>query len=85
MRLWALFVVNSNRKGLASTKKLLAAGWDIVGVSSSESAITSAFYHHQVADVSGVDNSYLLNELAMQCPVDICIYLAEIGELLRVV
>ena len=78
----ALLVGNSDGIGLATTKRLLAAGWDIIGVSKSPSPISSKNYQHRVADVS--DNKYpdLLAELLQEGPLDLCIYFVGIGELL---
>jgi len=39
-----MLVGNSDGIGLATTKRLLAAGWDIVGVSRSESPIGDTAY-----------------------------------------
>ena len=79
----AMFVGNSDGIGLATTKRLLAAGWDIVGVSSSESPITNTAYYHKVADVSEGRYTDIMNELAMLGPLDLCIYFVGIGELLN--
>ncbi len=79
----AMFVGNSDGIGLATTKRLLAAGWDIVGVSRSESPITNTAYYHKVADVSEGRYTDIMNELAMLGPLDLCIYFVGIGELLN--
>jgi short-subunit dehydrogenase len=79
----AMFVGNSDGIGLATTKRLLAAGWDIVGVSRSESPITNTAYHHWVADVSESRYADLMNELVLIGPLDLCIYFVGIGELLN--
>jgi short-subunit dehydrogenase len=79
----AILVGNSDGIGLATTKRLLADGWDVIGVSRSESPITSTAYHHQVADVSESRYTSLMNELAMIGSLDLCIYFAGIGELLN--
>jgi short-subunit dehydrogenase len=78
----AMLVGNSDGIGLATTRRLLAAGWEIIGVSRSESQITNPTYFHQVADVS--DNKYtdLIEELVRKGPLDLCIYFVGIGELL---
>jgi short-subunit dehydrogenase len=78
----ALLVGNSDGIGLAATRRLLAAGWDIIGVSRSESTITSNNYQHRVADVSDNEYSDLLDELVQEGPLDLCIYFVGIGELL---
>jgi short-subunit dehydrogenase len=76
----ALLVGNSDGIGLAATRRLLAAGWNVIGVSKSESPITNANYRHQIADVS--DNKYpaLLDELLLKGSLDLCIYFVGIGE-----
>ena len=82
MQLKAIMVGNSDGIGLATKRKLLTAGWDIIGISRSESPITSATYHHQVADVSNSKYSELLDKLLLECSLNLCIYFAGIGELL---
>jgi short-subunit dehydrogenase len=82
MQLKALLIGNTDGIGLAATKRLLASGWDIIGVSRSESPITSAGYHHRVADVSDENYSELIAELVSGISLDVCIYFAGIGELL---
>jgi len=77
----AILIGNSDGIGLAATKRLLEAGWNIIGISRSESPIKDASYHHQVADVSNINYLDLMNELVMKDPVDLCIYFAGIGEL----
>jgi short-subunit dehydrogenase len=78
----ALLVGNSDGIGLATTKRLLEGGWNIIGVSRSASTISATEYHHSVVDVG--DNKYfgLIDELARKDPVDLCIYFVGIGELL---
>jgi short-subunit dehydrogenase len=78
----AILVGNSDGIGLAATKRLLSAGWDIVGVSRSASPITNTAYDHRVADVSESGYSDVMNELVMIAPSDMCIYFVGIGELL---
>lgn len=78
----ALIVGNSDGIGLATTRRLLTGGWDITGISRSESPITSKDYHHQVADVSHSKYSDLLDELLLKGPFDLCIYFVGIGEFL---
>jgi len=82
MRYKAILVGNSDGIGLATTKRLLADDWDIVGISRSESPITNTAYHHHVADVSHSKYPELLNELLLEGPFDLCIYFVGIGELL---
>ncbi len=80
MRPKALLVGNSDGIGLATTKRLLAVGWDIIGVSRSETPVTNTTYHHRVADVGDHRYSELIDELVMEGPLDLCIYFAGIGE-----
>jgi short-subunit dehydrogenase len=80
VRLRAMLVGNSDGIGLATTRRLLAAGWDIIGVSRSESPITNTTYHHRVADVSDGRYSELIDELVLKGPLDLCIYFVGIGE-----
>lgn len=82
MRTKAIVVGNSDGIGLATTRRLLTAGWDIIGISRSESPITSTTYHHRVADVSNSEYSGLIDELVSEGPLDLCIYFVGIGELL---
>ena len=78
----AMLVGNSDGIGLATTRRLLAAGWDILGVSRSNSPITSTAYHHRVADVGDAKYLELIDELVRKEPLDLCIYFVGIGELL---
>jgi len=80
VRLKAIAVGNTDGIGLATTKRLLTAGWDITGISRSESPITNTAYHHRVADVSNSKYSELLDELLLKGPFDLCIYFVGIGE-----
>lgn len=79
----AILIGNSDGIGLATTKRLLAAGWNIIGISRSESPITSENYHHRVADVSETKYSDLMNELVMKEHFKLCIYFVGIGEILN--
>jgi short-subunit dehydrogenase len=79
----AMLVGNSDGMGLAATRRLLAAGWEIIGVSRSESPITDTAYYHRVADVSDKKYPELIDELVSKDPLDLCIYFVGIGELLN--
>jgi short-subunit dehydrogenase len=76
-----LAVGNSDGIGLATTKRLLNSGWDIIGISRSESPITSTSYHHRLMDVSDSKYSALLDELSSKGPFDLCIYFVGVGDL----
>lgn len=79
----AILVGNSDGMGLATTRRLLAAGWNIIGISRRESPVSSPSYRHIVADVSDNKYSQLLDELNQEDPFDLCIYFAGIGELMN--
>jgi len=78
----ALLVGNSDGIGLAATKRLLAAGWDVIGVSKSLSPIIHKNYQHRVADVSESEYPELLTGLLQEGPLALCVYFVGIGELL---
>jgi len=80
MKSRAMLVGNSDGIGLATTRKLLAAGWDVIGISRSESPIKNTIYDHRVADVSDRKYSELISKLEPKGPLDLCIYFAGIGE-----
>ena len=83
MQLKALMVGNSDGIGLATTKRLLIAGWHVCGISRSESPIKNTSYHHRISDVSRREYPELLSELLLEGPLDLCIYFVGIGELLN--
>ena len=78
----ALMIGNSDGIGLAATKRLLTAEWNIIGISRSESPISNPQYHHRVADVGNSTYLELLDELILEYSFDLCIYFVGIGELL---
>jgi short-subunit dehydrogenase len=79
----ALLIGNSDGIGLASTKELLKQGWEVTGISRSESPITDSSYQHFVAEVQNDEfPSELKSILQKSAPIDLCIYCAGIGELL---
>ncbi len=75
----ALLIGNSDGIGLAATRRLLAAGWDVAGISRSESPITAGGYQHYVANVSDREYSRFLDDLISGSPPDLCIYFVGIG------
>ncbi|MEJ2647568.1 MAG: SDR family NAD(P)-dependent oxidoreductase [Sedimentisphaerales bacterium] len=79
----ALFVGNSDGIGLAATKTLLKKGWEIVGISKSDSPVKDENYQHHVADVTEGKYVELLNRLVQEKQFDLCIYFAGIGEFLN--
>jgi len=79
----AILVGNSDGMGLSMTRRLLASGWNITGVSRSVSPVSSADYRHYITDVGDSGYTRLLDELSHEGPFDLCIYFAGIGELLN--
>jgi short-subunit dehydrogenase len=78
----ALLVGNTDGIGLAATRRLLGAGWEVVGVSRRESALRDAAYRHVVLDAGAGDFAERLAAALGDSPFDLCIYLVGIGELL---
>ena len=79
----AILIGNSDGIGLAATKRLLKAGWEIVGISKSDSPIKDENYRHHIANVTEKKYSELLKELVQEKFFDLCIYFAGIGEFLN--
>jgi len=79
----ALLIGNSDGIGLATTKELLKQGWEVTGISKSESPISDSSYEHFVTEVQNDEfPSELKSILQKTAPIDLCIYCAGIGELL---
>ncbi|MFL5307677.1 MAG: SDR family NAD(P)-dependent oxidoreductase [Polyangia bacterium] len=81
-----LIVGNSDGIGLALTRRLLAAGYEVTGVSRRPSPLGAIDgYAHVVADVAAADYRNVLRALAAQRgPFGLCVYCAGIGERLDV-
>ena len=77
----ALVVGNSDGIGLALTRKLLDAGWDVRGVSRRASPIDNARYAHRVLDVTAPEFRPALADWLGGEALDACFYCAGIGEL----
>ena len=83
MKRKALLIGNSDGIGLAATKELLENGYEVVGVSRSESSLEAESYRHYVAEVQATDYADRLKSILADAKVvDLCIYCAGIGELL---
>lgn len=79
----ALLIGNSDGIGLAATGMLLDAGWDVAGISRSDSTLAHESYRHTVAEVQRETyREHLGNTLEQTGPPDVCIYCAGVGELL---
>jgi len=71
----ALIVGNSDGIGLALTRRLLAGGWQVTGLSRSPAPVGD----HRVLDVTSPELPAALAEVG---DVDLCVYAAGVGELL---
>ena len=79
----ALIIGNSDGIGLATTKELLKRGWNVVGISRSESPINDPAYEHIVAEVQDDEYPVIVKSvLEKGGRVDLCVYCAGIGEML---
>jgi short-subunit dehydrogenase len=78
----ALMIGNSDGIGLAATRRLLAADWNIIGISRSESPINNPQYRHLVSDVGNDRYQEILDDLLLEYSFELCIYFAGIGKLL---
>ena len=79
----ALLIGNSDGIGLATTKELLKQGWEVIGISRSNSPLADSNYEHFVNAVQKDEfPAKLKSILQKSTPVDLCIYCAGIGELL---
>src|SRR4051794_20157082 len=75
----ACIIGSSDGIGLATARLLLAEGWDVTGVSRSESPIVDQRYAHFRSDVATREYRDLLQNLA-EHPFDAVIYCVGIGE-----
>ncbi len=75
----AILVGNSDGIGKAVTNRLLKQGWDVIGISRSESSLKHEKYQHHVCDVVSVQYHGILDATVQTKPVDLCIYFAGIG------
>lgn len=79
----ALVIGNSDGIGLALTRRLLALGYRVIGISKSSSPIDHPGYHHFVQDVAGSEYRTLLQTIVSENPGPrLCVYCAGIGGLL---
>lgn len=77
----ALLVGNSDGIGLEVTRRLIAHGWQVTGISRSASSVSAPSYVHHVGDVTSPEYPGLLGRLADSSDFDVCGYFAGIGEL----
>jgi NAD(P)-dependent dehydrogenase (short-subunit alcohol dehydrogenase family) len=75
-----LIVGSSDGIGLATARRLAGQGWQVVGISKSESTLVHERYRHIVADVVSPEYpSRLRAAVEEDGPFDACIYCAGIG------
>lgn len=79
----ALLIGNTDGIGLAATRRLLADGWEVIGVSRSAAPVEGGSYTHHVLDVASPDYGESLDRLVGEASIDLCVYFAGIGELLN--
>jgi NAD(P)-dependent dehydrogenase (short-subunit alcohol dehydrogenase family) len=75
-----LIIGCSDGIGLATTRRLVAGGWQTVGISRSPSPLEAPFYRHEVMDVAAPGYQSALAEIVSRLgPFDACLYCAGIG------
>lgn len=80
----ALLIGNTDGIGLALTQRLLAAGYQVHGVSRRASPLVHERYTHTVWDVTAHDYGATLRSLLTSGPApELCVYCVGIGELLK--
>ncbi|MEV4713064.1 SDR family NAD(P)-dependent oxidoreductase [Micromonospora sp. NPDC049374] len=77
----AVVVGNSDGIGLAFTRRLLADGWRVTGLSRRDNVIIVPTYAHHTVDVTAPDYPDVLGKAIDELGgVDLCVYAAGIGE-----
>ncbi|MEU5548827.1 MULTISPECIES: SDR family oxidoreductase [unclassified Micromonospora] len=77
----AVVIGNSDGIGLAFTRRLLADGWRVAGVSRRDNGIGVPTYAHHTVDVTAPDYPEVLTKAIDELDgVDLCVYAAGIGE-----
>jgi NAD(P)-dependent dehydrogenase (short-subunit alcohol dehydrogenase family) len=80
----ALVIGNSDGIGLALTRRLLAQGYQVTGLSKSTASIDHPSYQHFVRDVTDPEYRVLLRGILAERPeLNLCVYCAGIGGLLN--
>jgi NAD(P)-dependent dehydrogenase (short-subunit alcohol dehydrogenase family) len=75
-----LLIGCSDGIGLGTARKLVGAGWQVVGLSQSPSPLVHDAYHHEVLDVARPGYRARLAEIvAERGPFEACVYCAGIG------
>ncbi|MCZ7418858.1 MULTISPECIES: SDR family NAD(P)-dependent oxidoreductase [unclassified Micromonospora] len=77
----AVVIGNSDGIGLAFTRRLLADGWLVTGLSRRDNPIIVPTYAHHTVDVTAPDYPEVLGKAIDELGgVDLCVYAAGIGE-----
>ncbi|WP_341717423.1 SDR family oxidoreductase [Micromonospora sp. FIMYZ51] len=77
----AVLIGNSDGIGLAFTRRLLADGWRVAGLSRRDSGINVPTYTHHTVDVTAPDYPEVLSKAIDELGrIDLCVYAAGIGE-----
>ncbi len=77
----AVVVGNSDGIGLAFTRRLLADGWLVTGLSRRDNPIIVPTYAHHTVDVTAPDYPEVLSKAIDELGgVDLCVYAAGVGE-----
>ncbi|MCG8421772.1 MAG: SDR family NAD(P)-dependent oxidoreductase [Proteobacteria bacterium] len=78
----AIIIGNSDGIGLALTTALLEKGWDVTGISRSQSPITGDRYRHHVVDIRSDEYDGAVAQALDRAGrgIDLCVYCAGIGE-----
>ncbi|GIJ78201.1 Short-chain dehydrogenase [Micromonospora phaseoli] len=77
----AVIIGNSDGIGLAFTRRLLADGWRVAGLSRRDNGINVPTYAHHTIDVTAADYPDVLDKAIDELGgADLCVYAAGIGE-----
>jgi len=77
----AVVIGSSTGIGLALSRRLVAAGWKVIGLARSGAGFEAEGYRHVIANVRATDYADILAKACDPLP-DVCVYSAGIGELL---
>jgi len=75
----ALVIGSSDGIGLALCQLLIDQGWQVNGISRSESPLDLPGYSHHVCDVQSEQYPLLLRDIVERTRIDTCIYCAGVG------
>jgi NAD(P)-dependent dehydrogenase (short-subunit alcohol dehydrogenase family) len=79
----ALVIGSSAGIGLATVRRLRAAGWTVAGIARREAPLDDAGYRHRIGDVRAPEFGALLGEVCDELgELDACIYCSGVGRFL---